>query len=765
MKTICLSILVLMLGLLAGAGVLSNAAEATSASSDADHTPAGHVQIAQSEISSTTVADGEPSKLRQGMLFKWLRMLDRDTVEAYGASGIISFGPEVPGDLVRVLRGIGNAEAPGFFATLARSLVAIAIGFLVVWALTRFAGTRITQLEQLTPPSGDNFAALGTALLRAIPALLSICMLSIVAIAIFLLIAGETTNGGRMLFQSLLGIVVIIKFCTVAGRIIFAPDEDRLRPVEIAEVLVRPLFRAFVVSSVLLLCGLLVTRLAYELGARPQTVSWVAMIVGSFVLAVYGALIVFLKTPVTQALQKNIEEKQGTWFQGQLTRLWHIPALFYLFIVWMVWLGREITGTVERNGTLAISVLIVPLYFILTHYGKVLITAIVDSLATGRTLKSKKSALPGEEEDQDLLVKHRATIIARSTLCYRLLVLGILVTWMATLWGFNIPFARHAVRALFESLVTLGLALLFWRFASAYIARKIREATPEDVTKEDDIDDEFGGAVSRGRSHTLLPLLRKFVGTVLVVMVTLIIISALGVNIGPLLAGAGVIGLAVGFGAQKLVCDVLSGFFLLLDDAFRVGEYIQAGSIRGTVEAITLRNVMLRHHLGMLQIVPYSDLGAVTNFMRGGIVMKFPLEFPYDTDIDKVRKIIKKVGQEMLEDENLHDGFIQPLKSQGVNEITNSVMVIRAKFTAKPGKQFVIKREAFRRITEALGARGIYYAHRKVIVDLPEDHNREGSRQETEKKLLEGAAAAAISEQSTKQAAKKPAGSTDDFPT
>ncbi|MEE4137336.1 MAG: mechanosensitive ion channel domain-containing protein, partial [Desulforhopalus sp.] len=207
----------------------------------------------------------------------------------------------------------------------------------------------------------------------------------------------------------------------------------------------------------------------------------------------------------------------------------------------------------------------------------------------------------------------------------------------------------------------------------------------------------------------------------------------------------------------------LSGFFFLLDDAFRVGEYIQAGSIRGTVEAITLRNVMLRHHLGMLQIVPHSDLGAVTNYMRGGIVMKFPLEFPYDTDIEKVRKIIKKVGLEMLEDEELRDAFLQPLKSQGVNEITNSVMVIRVKFTAKPGKQFLIKRQAFRRITDALNARGIHYAHRKVIVDFPEDERRGKVAPETEKRLLEGAAAAMITENSTEQAAKKPVDKIDDF--
>jgi small-conductance mechanosensitive channel len=99
------------------------------------------------------------------------------------------------------------------------------------------------------------------------------------------------------------------------------------------------------------------------------------------------------------------------------------------------------------------------------------------------------------------------------------------------------------------------------------------------------------------------------------------------------------------------------------------------------------------------------------------MVVKFNIVLPYDTPINKVRKIIKQVGQEMMEDEQFTDDFIQPVKSQGVRSIGDSVMTFRVKFTAKPGKHFVIRREAFRRITEALAAKGFHYAHRKVIVE------------------------------------------------
>jgi small-conductance mechanosensitive channel len=247
-------------------------------------------------------------------------------------------------------------------------------------------------------------------------------------------------------------------------------------------------------------------------------------------------------------------------------------------------------------------------------------------------------------------------------------------------------------------------------------------------------------------------------------MVTMTILSSMGVNIGPLLAGAGVIGLAIGFGAQKLVADVFSGFFYLMDDAFRVGEYITAGAVSGTVETITLRNVMLRHHRGMLMIVPHSELGAITNFMRGGIIVKFNLDFPYDADINQIRKIIKKVGQKMLENEEYGQDFIRPLKSQGVREIANSVMTIRVKFTAKPGSHFIIRREAYRLITAALNAKGIHYAHRKVIVDLPETLSDKAAQDpETLQKLAQSAGAAAMRRVEEEQkAAAAPQKSKDD---
>jgi small-conductance mechanosensitive channel len=416
----------------------------------------------------------------------------------------------------------------------------------------------------------------------------------------------------------------------------------------------------------------------------------------------------------------------SSWLMDLFASVWHLLAIGYLIAVFLLGSARLIIYGPQMEIPFIISLLIVPIYLTLDSAANWVINALIGTVRSqdgGEDISSaSKLALTGTAQETSMRRTMRRI--------FRAAIVFTLIIWLLNIWGFEVPFAKPLAEAAFEIFITLVLSYMIWRMINGFISRKLAEAQPEADQKEE--EDEWGGAATQDRSYTLLPIVRKFIATVMVVMVTLIVLSSLGVNIGPLLAGAGVAGLAIGFGAQKLVADVLSGIFYLVDDAFRVGEYIQAGSVSGAVEAITLRNVMLRHHRGMLQIVPFSDLGPVTNFMRGGIVVKFNLQFPYDTDINKVRKIIKKVGKKMLEDPEFGANFIKPVKSQGVREVGDSVMTIRVKFTAKPGTHFVIRREAYRRITEALEAKGIHYAHRRVIVEVaqPEaDQSGENTKQ------------------------------------
>jgi len=194
-------------------------------------------------------------------------------------------------------------------------------------------------------------------------------------------------------------------------------------------------------------------------------------------------------------------------------------------------------------------------------------------------------------------------------------------------------------------------------------------------------------------------------------------VRKLGVDIGPLIAGAGVIGIAIGFGAQTLVKDIISGVFFLADDAFRVGEYIDVGEVMGTVEHISIRSLRLRHHRGPVHTIPFGEISHLTNFSRDWAIMKIEFRLPFDADLEKVRKIIKKVGQTLLADPVHGPNFLQPVKSQGVHRMDDSAFIIRVKFMTKPGEQFTLRREVFSGIQAAFAKAGIKFAPRRVIVE------------------------------------------------
>jgi small-conductance mechanosensitive channel len=198
-------------------------------------------------------------------------------------------------------------------------------------------------------------------------------------------------------------------------------------------------------------------------------------------------------------------------------------------------------------------------------------------------------------------------------------------------------------------------------------------------------------------------------------------LSALGVEVGPLLAGAGVFGIAIGFGAQTLVRDLFSKFFYLLDDAFRVGEYIQSGSYKGTVEHLGVRSIRLRHHRGPLYTIPYGELGAVQNMSRDWVIDKMTIGLTYNADLEKARKLIKKIGQELAQNPEFAPIILEPLKMQGVEQFGDFAIQLRLKMMTKPGEQFVIRRKALAMIKKAFDANGIHFAFPTVQVAQGEE--------------------------------------------
>ena len=247
----------------------------------------------------------------------------------------------------------------------------------------------------------------------------------------------------------------------------------------------------------------------------------------------------------------------------------------------------------------------------------------------------------------------------------------------------------------------------------------------------------------------MLPLIKGSVRVVLASIALMIVLSALGVDIGPLLAGAGVVGIAIGFGSQTLVRDIVSGAFFLVDDAFRLGEYIDVGSVKGAVEHMSIRSVRLRHHRGALHTVPFGEINHLTNHSRDWAIMKLRFRVPFGADIERIRKIFKKIGQDLLEYPDLEGDFIQPFKSQGVIEVDDYGLVVRAKFMSKPGHQFIIRRHAYRAVQEAFAEAGIDFATPEVRVVVDDEEEDEKARDMSRSSQVTTAAAARIATQPT----------------
>ncbi len=654
-----------------------------------------------------------------------------------------------------------DTSRSGSGRNLALLLLVLGGGFVVEHLFRLMTGGVRRQFMDQVVPDLTGMMRFWASVLRVLPTVIQIAVFGVTALLIFVLSPLEQMQSVRYLFLALLFIITAIRLTSALSELFFSPGFPDLRLAPVSDGAAAKIHGAVVFLSSYTFIAVSFIALAREVGLQGATLSLIAIMLATLLLFFIAVVVFVNRQPVAEAILSGGEEEGGvSWLSRIFASIWHVLVLCYILMVWFFMIFQKIQGQEQGRGAFLFSLMLVPAFVILDRVGLWVVRSIVYTMrlydpATLPDDDNLQAAVHKMETDKRGLVRRVHGVV-------RFFILAAMVAWGLKMWGYPLPYAGVITKAVFDSLVTLTLALLFWRLASGYIERKIAEATPEEEENEDN-DDEWGAAANRGRSYTLLPMVRKFIGTTLVVMVTLIILSSMGVDIGPLLAGAGVIGLAIGFGAQKLVADVFSGFFYLLDDAFRVGEYMEAGGVSGAVEAITLRNVMLRHHRGMLQIVPYSELGAITNYMRGGIVVKFNLEFPYDTDIDKVRKIIKKVGQAMLQDPEFGDDFIRPVKSQGVREITASVMVIRVKFTAKPGTHFVIRREAYRRITEALAAKGIHYAHRKVIVELPQEA-KEASPPDQLKELGAAAAMAAIEEEEAKKADGQGSGGSSGMP-
>jgi len=643
------------------------------------------------------------------------------------------------GDAPKQLTGIYVLLGKGERGTKSLSDVILSVGAVLAGALliewlfvlyTAAARRRITS----SVPSGS-IAKIGALSMRALLDFTAIVIFIVAALTLFFLFL-DRAAGQRVLLAAYLAGLVFVQGAYLVLRFFLAPRTPVLRILPFSDQTALYLHR-WLMALTFVICMGNVTRGVISLaGAAELTVikSWT---VGALIaVGMIIWMILQKRKAAAIAFSQGLPESS---LRYRLAQKWHHFAIFAVLVLLAAGIGSMILGTASGQGIL--TLLMVPLYLMLDWILRLMLEGAfgiagqpreqsLPALATsdGPEDDAETEAAPSPADETSLdkaasgghLDLDRMKGPLRTTL--RLALAALLFFWVLDIWNVDLPVGESVVRTLIKILMVVLICYVAWGLINAAIMRRMRVEMPE----ADDEQEEGGAGGSR--IATLLLLLRKFMLVVIIVMATLIVLSALGVNIGPLIAGAGVFGLAIGFGAQTLVKDIISGVFFLMDDAFRVGDYLEVSGTKGTVEHISLRSLRLRNPRGQVYFIPFGDMKTVTNLSRDYVIMKLDFRVRYDADVEKIRKIIKKkVYLPIMDDPELGPKLLEPIKSQGVREMDDSAMIMRVKYKTKPGDQFAIRKEVYRLMQEAFKKAGIEFAHRNVTVYMPPDESREDS--------------------------------------
>lgn len=200
----------------------------------------------------------------------------------------------------------------------------------------------------------------------------------------------------------------------------------------------------------------------------------------------------------------------------------------------------------------------------------------------------------------------------------------------------------------------------------------------------------------------------RYIATIVIIIITMVeILHQVGISIAPILAAAGVAGVAIGFGAQSLIKDYFNGFFILLEDQIRQGDVVDAGGKSGLVEEVTLRHIKMRDYSGNVHYVPNGTITTVTNMSRGFAQSVIDVGVAYRENVDEVIKVMKAVGEELRTDEDFQFKILDQMEMAGVDQFDNSAVVIRCRFKVMPLEQWGVRREFLKRIKAAFDRQGI----------------------------------------------------------
>jgi small-conductance mechanosensitive channel len=598
------------------------------------------------------------------------------------------------------------------------------LGLLAEWATIRALRRWSDRLDSMAPEPGDAWTWV-----KRVPLVLGRFVLDLIPVGAFAVISYGMIGFVRPLPTTELVLLttnnayMALRAVMAGSRMLFSPASAHLRLVpctdETAAYVTIWVRRIAVVG----ITGYAVAEAGLQFGL-PWSAYDAILRVSALLMSLFLIIVVAQNRGTVAEALRAPELREGEAQPDRMRRLfrtlrdriadvWHILAILWLLALWGVWALEVRDGFERLLRVSAVTILILGLAKLADSLAR---RALARSFRIGPEMARR---YPGLEARANRYVPVLKGILTAFIAVMALLFL--LEAWGIEAFGW---FGRGKLGArLLTSLVSMGLTILVavtvWELANAaiqrYLTRLARDAQ----------------AARSARVRTLLPMLRTVLSVAILAFVVLNVLTEIGVNVAPLIAGAGVVGLAIGFGSQTLVRDVITGVFLLFEDAVAVGDVVQVGGLSGVVEQLSIRSIKLRSVDGSVHIIPFSAVTTVTNMTRDFAFAVLDVSVAYGEDTDRVVGVLKEIGAEIRADAKFGPLIRDELDVLGVERLADSGVTIRARIKTEPASRWSVGREFNRRIKQRFDRLGIEipYPHQKLVI------GREGERHPVEEEF------------------------------
>jgi small conductance mechanosensitive channel len=514
----------------------------------------------------------------------------------------------------------------------------------------------------------------------------------------------------RLVAVALINASILSRLVLAVAAFLFAPESPSLRLWRFGDETAQYAQHWVKRLSLIAIYGFFGLQAALLLGLDFGGYQTLLRLLGLVVLGLLLVLIAQNRDDVGEAIAGQRdggqdEPPQLSALRRGLGRVWHLAAGLYLLIAYAIW-ALQIENGAEFVAKASLLTLLV-------FAATLLLLRATDRLfEQGLQLSEElRARLPGLEQR----LNRYFPALRKGA---KLLLVGFAALLVADAWGVDAltwiteGSGRLLIGALLNILLILVVALFLWELASGTIERYLATVDPAGNTR-----------ARSARTRTLLTVARNALMVVLTLVSTLMVLSEIGINIAPLLAGAGVVGLAIGFGSQRLVQDVINGVFILFQDLMSVGDVVKLGDKAGVVEALSIRTVRLRDLSGTVHTIPFSAIEGVSNLTRDFSFYVFDLGIAYREDVDAVIALLQQIGEELRDDAELGPLILEPLEVFGLDAFGDSAIMIKGRIKTRPIKQWQVGRAFNRLVKLRFDERGIEipFPHRTLYFGQDKD--------------------------------------------